>query len=119
VAWSLNNLALLLQATNRLAEAEPLMQQALAIAEASYGTDHPEVAIKLNNLAGLLQVTNRVAEAESLSAQAVRILTASLGLNHPKSQKAREKYFKILQKLDLPDIEIQAKLDTLDKLGKH
>jgi hypothetical protein len=119
VAWSLNNLALLLQATNRLAEAEPLMQQALAIAEACYGTDHPEVAIKLNNLAGLLQVTNRVAEAESLSAQAVRILTASLGLNHPKSQKAREKYFKILQKLDLPDIEIQAKLDTLDKLGKH
>ena len=37
-----NNLAQLLQATNRLAEAEPLMRRALAIDEQSYGTEHPE-----------------------------------------------------------------------------
>ena len=41
----LNNLALLLQATNRLAEAEPLMRRALAIDEKSYGPEHPNVAI--------------------------------------------------------------------------
>ena len=41
VATRLNNLALL-QATNRLGEAEPLMRRALAIDEKSYGPDHPE-----------------------------------------------------------------------------
>jgi hypothetical protein len=34
----------LLHDTNRLTEAEPLMRRALAIDEASYGPDHPEVA---------------------------------------------------------------------------
>ena len=37
VAIRLNNLAHLLQATNRLGEAEPLMRRALAIDEESYG----------------------------------------------------------------------------------
>ncbi len=50
----LNNLAQLLKATNRLAEAEPLMRRALAIVEQSYGGEHPDVAINLSNLAGLL-----------------------------------------------------------------
>ena len=44
VARDLNNLAQLLQATNRLAEAEPLMRRALAIDEKSFGPDHPNVA---------------------------------------------------------------------------
>ena len=39
------------QTTNRLGEAEPLFRRALAIDEASYGPDHPEVATSLNNLA--------------------------------------------------------------------
>ena len=47
-------------------EAEPLMRRALAIAEASYGEDHPRVAIQLDNLAGLLQATNRLQEAEPM-----------------------------------------------------
>ncbi len=66
VAIDLNNLAELLQATNRLAEAEPLMRRALAIDETSFGPDHPNVANGLNNLALLLQATNRLAEAEPL-----------------------------------------------------
>ena len=37
MAIRLNNLALVLQATNRVVEAEPLMRRALAIDEASYG----------------------------------------------------------------------------------
>ncbi len=45
VATGLNNLATLLQNTNRLAEAEPLMRRALAINEKSLGTEHPTVAI--------------------------------------------------------------------------
>ena len=42
VARDLNNLAQLLQATNRLGEAEPLMRRALAIDEKSFGPEHPE-----------------------------------------------------------------------------
>ena len=41
VAGNLGNLGLLLQATNRLAEAEPLMRRALAIDEKSFGPHHP------------------------------------------------------------------------------
>ena len=35
------------------------------IDEQSYGTDHPNFAIRLNNLASLLPATNRLSEAES------------------------------------------------------
>ncbi len=84
VAIRLNNLAQLLQDTNRLGEAEPLMRRALGIDEASYGPDHPEVAISLNNLALLLQATNRLGEAEPLIRRALGIDEASYGPEHPK-----------------------------------
>ncbi len=83
VATDLNNLASLLQDTNRLAEAEPLCRRALDIDEASYGPDHPEVAISLNNLARLLQDTNRLAEAEPLYRRVVEIFEKSLGPDPP------------------------------------
>jgi hypothetical protein len=35
------------------------MRRALAIADASYGPDHPNVATALNNLAELLRATSR------------------------------------------------------------
>ena len=53
MAIRLNNLAQLLQATNRLAEAEPMMRRALAIFEASLGPDHPWTVGARNNLAAL------------------------------------------------------------------
>jgi tetratricopeptide (TPR) repeat protein len=73
VATAINNLAQLLQDTNRLDEAEPMMRRALAIDEKSFGPDHPNVAIRLNNLAGLLQATNRLVEAEPLKRRVVDI----------------------------------------------
>jgi len=82
-AAALNNLAQLLQATNRLAEAEPLKRRALAIDEASYGNDHPDVARDLNNLAQLLQATNRLAEAEPLMRRALASDEASYCNDHP------------------------------------
>ena len=83
MAIGLNNLADLLQDTNRLDEAEPLYRRALAICEASYGPDHPNVAIGLNNLASLLRATNRLAEAEPLYRRALAIDEASYGPDHP------------------------------------
>ncbi|MCP5158695.1 MAG: tetratricopeptide repeat protein [Gammaproteobacteria bacterium] len=83
LAITLNNLAQLLYATNRLAEAEPLMYRALAIDEKSFGSDHPKVAIRLSNLAQLLQATNRLAEAEPLMHRALAIDEKSFGSDHP------------------------------------
>jgi len=45
----------LLQATNRLSEAEPLMRRALKILETSLGTEHPKTQIVRRNLELLLQ----------------------------------------------------------------
>ena len=83
VAAAMNERALGLQAQNRLAEAEPLMRQALGINEASYGSGHPNVATSLNNLAQLLKATNRLGEAEPLMRRALEIDKASYGPHHP------------------------------------
>ena len=83
-ALALNNLATLLEDTNRLAEAEPLMRRALAIGEKSLGAEHPDVARYANNLALLLQHTNRLAEAEPLMRRALTINEKSLGAEHPE-----------------------------------
>jgi hypothetical protein len=62
------------------------MRRALAIAEASFGPDHPDVAVRLNNLAGLLAATNRAGEAEPLMRRSVGIKMRSLGPDHPSTK---------------------------------
>lgn len=79
----MNQLGVLLLAKASYTEAEPLMRQALAIDEASYGPDHPRVARDLNNLAMLLQDTNRLEEAEPLMTRALAIDEASYEVDHP------------------------------------
>lgn len=78
----LSNLADLLQATNRLAEAEPLMRRALAIAEKRFGSGHPQTAPLLNNLAMLLHDMNQLVEAEQLIRQTLAIDEQSFGTEH-------------------------------------
>ncbi|MDQ3011416.1 MAG: tetratricopeptide repeat protein, partial [Acidobacteriota bacterium] len=55
VGRDLNNLATLLQDTNRLAEAEPLMRRAVTIFEDGLGPDHPNTLTVMENYALLLQ----------------------------------------------------------------
>ncbi|MBW8035331.1 MAG: tetratricopeptide repeat protein [Planctomycetes bacterium] len=62
---------------------EPLLRRLLSINEASFGPDHPDVALSLNNLAQLLQDTNRLDEAEPLMRRALAIDEASFGADHP------------------------------------
>ena len=83
-ATVLNNLALLLKATNRREEAEPFLRQALAIDEKIFGAEHPEVAANLSNLAQLLRAMNRLAEAEDLIKKALAIDEKHYGAEHPK-----------------------------------
>jgi tetratricopeptide (TPR) repeat protein len=116
VAGDLNNLAQLLQDTNRLTEAEPLMQRALAIDEASYGPDHPNVARDLNNLALLLRATNRLDDAEPLMQRHLVILfkfTRSTGHVHPLLKQACANYRALLQAMDLSDEDVSQRLLSL------
>ena len=79
----MNDLAVWLNNRAEHGEAEPLYRRALAIAEKSLGSEHPEVAGFLNNLARLLRDTNRLAEAEPLYRRALAIREKSLGPEHP------------------------------------
>ncbi len=82
IATLLNNLAMILRATNRLAEAEQLFRRAIAIQEI-IGNDHPDLATAFTNLADLLRDTNRFHEAESLIRKALAIDEVFLGPNDP------------------------------------
>jgi hypothetical protein len=55
VAIHLNNLAQLLQDTNRLAEAEPLMARGFAVFWQSLGLDHPNTQSVRGNYIALLK----------------------------------------------------------------
>ena len=93
------------------------MRGALAIDEASYGPNHPDVARDLNNLAVLPQDTNRLAEAEPFSARAARIFLTSLGGDHHSSQQVKDNHLNSLQAQGLPEATIQAKLKALQPPG--
>jgi hypothetical protein len=106
----------LLQATNRLAEAEPLMHRVLAIDETSFGFAHPNVARGLNNLALLLQAKNRLAEAEPLMRRHVEIFLAfrrRAGYDHPHLREAFGNYSSLLEAMGRSETEIAATLAEL------
>lgn len=92
-----NQVGLLLLTKARYAEAEPLMRRALEIDEASFGKNHPNVAIRLNNLAALLHATNRLTEAEPLIRRALESDEASFGKDHPNVASGLNNLAQLLQ----------------------
>ena len=80
----MNDAASLFKAKAQFARGEPLNVRALALAEARFGPDHPEVATHLNNLAHLLWTTNRLAAAEPLLRRALAIREKSFGPDRPE-----------------------------------
>ncbi len=78
----LNQLGVYLQVLARYAEAKELLERALAIDEASFGSDHPRVAIRVNNLALALQDLGDLAQARKLFERALAIDEASFGSDH-------------------------------------
>ncbi|MEZ5304947.1 MAG: tetratricopeptide repeat protein [Verrucomicrobiales bacterium] len=71
--------------TSRFAEAEPLYRRALAIDEAAYGENHPEVATDLNSLANCFGDQPLLRRAY----RRARHLQGSLRRNHPTSLSNR------------------------------
>ena len=81
-AASLNNLAELYLTTGQQSEAEPLLNEALAILRTTSGERHCDYATSLNNLAHLYHITGRRSEAETLSLEALNIRREVLGEGH-------------------------------------
>ena len=79
-----------------LAGAEASQTRALAIKEAAYGPDHPEVALTLTNLGTVQQTLGRVPEARKSYARALNIFASRLGDEHPHTIQAR----RLLAELD-------------------
>jgi tetratricopeptide (TPR) repeat protein len=80
-AAALGNLGELCQETNRRAEAEPLMRQALALVERGGGSPL-EISLRLNSLAQLLKELNRMNEAEPLLRRALKCGQEEYGADH-------------------------------------
>lgn len=81
IAIRLNNLAQVLQATNRLAEAEPLMRRGPCIFfkfTRQTGHEHPHLPVVRANYVGLLNALGR-SEAEIQSEIASLVAEAGLG----------------------------------------
>ena len=75
-AWLLNRAGTYLHVQAKLTDAKELQERALAIDEAAYGPDHPEVATDLNNLAAILRDLGQPEGARSLQERALAITEA-------------------------------------------
>ena len=76
VAITLNILAGFYRTTGRHAEAEPLYERALAVAEERWGPEHPRVAMVLESYALLLGQTGRTRAAAEMAGRAAAIRRA-------------------------------------------
>src|SRR6266536_2354778 len=98
-AWLLDRAAAYLRVHARLADARPLAERALAIGEAAYGPNHPEVATGLNNLAQILRDLGRPQDARPLAELALAIGEAAYGPDHPDVATVRSNVAQILGNL--------------------
>ncbi|MEQ1751946.1 MAG: tetratricopeptide repeat protein [Prosthecobacter sp.] len=119
VALRLNNLAQLFQATNRLADAEPLLRRALAIDEKHFGSGSSRVIATTTNLALLLSKTGRLEDAEEWGFSAAKLVTldklrSAIPLPTSDFSKVMEIYEHILQLRGKSRAEIAEKLTELD-----
>ena len=66
-------------------------QRALAIKEAVYGPEHPELALTLTNLGIVQQQLGEFEAAREHARRAVAIFERSLGSSHPYTAAARSR----------------------------
>jgi tetratricopeptide (TPR) repeat protein len=69
--------------SGKFAEAIPVAQESLALAEKALGPDHPESATLVNNLAELYRSMGEYAKAQALFQRALKIDEKALGPDHP------------------------------------
>lgn len=84
VLWEkLNSKARTLSEQRRYPDALGVAEEALQVAEDTFGPDHPKVAISLNNIAELYIINGSYAEIEPLYKRALEISEKALGPDNP------------------------------------
>ncbi len=83
VAASLNDLATVFRHQHKLAEAETLTREALAIRQKLFGNDSLEVAATLHNLSIVLGDEGKLAESEAIAREMLAIRRKLLGPQDP------------------------------------
>jgi tetratricopeptide (TPR) repeat protein len=79
----LNRAGAYLRVRARLSDAKPILERALAIAEAAHGPDHPDVATALNDLASIVRNLGHTQTARPLQERALAIDEGAYGPDHP------------------------------------
>jgi tetratricopeptide (TPR) repeat protein len=98
IAIRLNNLAMVLNGTNRPREAALLLRRAIAISEQSADSaNQNHLLSQLSNLAGVLQSSNQTNEAEKLYRRALKIAEEQLGPDDPKLATTLDNFATMLQ----------------------
>ena len=83
-SWGvLNSKAVDLYGRGEYVGAVQVAQEALKVAESTFGPDHPNVAASLNNLGAVYHAQGRYTQAELLYQQALAIDEKTLGKEHP------------------------------------
>jgi tetratricopeptide (TPR) repeat protein len=103
VAYSLNNLGVVLAGLGKLSESRTVLERALAIREAKLGPDHLDVAESLNNLGGTLQELGDLPAARAAVERALAIREARLRPDAPLLAATWNNLGQVLRELgDLP-----------------
>ncbi len=79
----LNNKATAFANQGKYAEAKPLAEEVVSLAEKTLGPDNPDTATVLNNLANILQKMEDLQGARPLYERALAIYERALGPDHP------------------------------------
>jgi tetratricopeptide (TPR) repeat protein len=83
-SWLLDAAGGYLRGRAQFTQAKDLFQRALAIDEAAYGPDHPNVGIDRNNLGSVLQALGDLQGAKTQYERALAIDEAAYGPDHPR-----------------------------------
>jgi tetratricopeptide (TPR) repeat protein len=79
----LNQMGLYLKGRAQFTEAKEMYERALAIDEATYGSNHPAVAIRVNNIGLVLKALGDLEGAKKMYERALAIDEAAYGPDHP------------------------------------
>lgn len=84
----------------KYAEAIPVAEEALRVAEATFGRDHPNVVTSLDTLADIYNHQGKLAELEPLHKRSLAIWEKALGPDHPNIARVLQGYADLLRKMN-------------------
>lgn len=96
LAMTLECLAEILFKQRQLSQAESVVKRVIAIYEARYGPNHPDVGVFTNNLGLLYHTQKKHFMAESEYQKALSIQTKALGNSHPQTLNVIANYARLL-----------------------